>query len=169
MQIFQFVAILIHIVAVIVWIGGMTFLGFVLVPALRKSVAPREYSVLMRTTGRRFRVIGWICLLLLLGTGVTNLSRWGVDVSRVRSADFWASTWGQILAVKLALVGVVIVISALHDFVVGPRASSRLQQSPSAREALRLRRLASWMGRANLVIALIIVAHAIMLVRGPPV
>ena len=57
-------------------------------------------------------------------------------------------------------------MSAAHDFVVGPRATAVWQKSPGSPEATRLRMQATWFGRVNLLLALIILGLAIMLVRG---
>lgn len=169
MQTIHFISILLHILAAVVWIGGMAFLGIVIVPALRRSDLGAKTVEVMHRSGVRFRAVGWVCFALLLVTGIVNLSRWGVGWERFTSAELWGTTWGHILAIKLALVAVAIALSGLHDFVIGPRATARLREQPSAEEARRLRRLASLMGRANLLVAIAIVALAIMLVRGVPV
>lgn len=168
MSILQFTALLLHIVAAVIWIGGMVFLGVVLIPVLRHPSIRSQTALLLQRTGRRFRNLGWACLLLLVATGVVNLERWGVDWSRFTSDDLWVSTWGRILAVKLALVAVSLALSLLHDIVVGPRAVAKLREAPGSAQALRLRRLASWMGRTNLLLGVAIIAAAIMLVRGVP-
>lgn len=171
MQTLHFISILLHILAAIVWIGGMVFLGIVLIPVLRqaRTTSPSLYGELIHRTGTRFRNVGWASLLLLVVTGFVNLGRWGVDHARLASADLWASPWGRILAVKLVLVVVAIAISLVHDLVIGPRATRVLREAPGSPRALRLRRLAGWMGRLNLLLAVAIVALAIMLVRGRPV
>ncbi len=168
MQTMHFISILLHILAAVVWIGGMVFLGAVLVPVLRQRRGTGDYGELIRSTGTRFRNVGWACLLILVVTGFVNLGRW-VDHSRLGSAELWASPWGRILAIKLALVAVALLLSAVHDFVVGPRATRVLREAPGSEEAGRLRRLAGWMGRSNLLVAVVIVALAIMLVRGLPI
>jgi putative copper resistance protein D len=164
----QFAAVLLHILAAVIWIGGMVFLGAVLIPVLRDPAMRPQAAILIQRTGRRFRNLGWACLLLLIATGVVNLERWGVDWNRFASNDLWLSTWGRILAVKLGLVAVALALSLLHDLVVGPRAVTKLREAPGSAEALRLRRLASWMGRIILLLGIGIVAAAVMLVRGLP-
>lgn len=169
MQTVHFIAILLHVLAAVVWIGGMVFLGLVLVPVLRDRSIAGQAAQLIHRTGVRFRNVGWACLLILVATGLVNLTRWGVDVERATSAELWASPWGKILAVKLSLVVLALTVSAVHDFVVGPRATAALRQAPGSDDARRMRRVAGWMGRSNLLIGVLIVALAIMLVRGLPV
>jgi len=157
-----------HLLAAIVWIGGMLFLVGVLVPATRlpeyRSVAPG----LIQWTGRRFRLIGWTCLGLLILTGAFNLAHRGFGWGEVWSGRLWEGPFGHTLGVKLLLVAFILLLSALHDFVVGPRATALWQENPGSPEALRLRRRAGWIGRLNLVLALIVVALGVMLVRGGP-
>src|SRR5690606_42089870 len=98
MQTLHFVAILLHILAAVVWIGGMVFLGAVLIPVLRGSRATgAQYTELIHRTGTRFRNVGWACLAILVLTGLVNLDRWGVGFERLTSAELWASPWGRIL------------------------------------------------------------------------
>jgi len=171
MQTVHFVSILLHILAAVVWIGGMVFLGAILIPVLRRTRAEGgQYAELIHRTGTRFRNVGWACLVILVVTGFVNLAtRWGVGFERLHSADLWASPWGHILATKLVLVAAALAISGVHDFVVGPRATRTLRTAPGSKEAGRLRRAAGWMGRANLLIAVVIVSLGMMLVRGPVV
>jgi len=166
MQAVHFIAILLHILAAVVWIGGMVFLGAILIPILRRSSTGGQYAELIRLTGTRFRNVGWACLVILLVTGLVNLTRWGVGLEQLTSARFWATPWAHILGTKLALVAAVLAISAVHDFVVGPRATRTMRAAPGSKEAGRLRRAAGWMGRVNLLIAVAVVALGIMLVRG---
>jgi uncharacterized membrane protein len=59
----------VHILAAIIWIGGMFFLPLVLVPVLRRQ-EPKLRAVLLDAVGRRFRTVGWIAIGLLLVTCV---------------------------------------------------------------------------------------------------
>ena len=155
-----------HILAAITWIGGTLFLVLVLVPATRlpeyRGIAPR----LIQWTGARFRLISWICLGLLILSGTFNLAYRGFGWADVWSGRLWQGPFGRTLGIKLLLVAVILVFSALHDFVIGPRARTMWQTNPGDPETLRLRRQAGWIGRINLLLALIVVALAVALVRG---
>ncbi|MGD9893801.1 MAG: DUF4149 domain-containing protein [Dehalococcoidia bacterium] len=159
-----------HIIAAIIWIGGMLFLPLVLVPIVRRE-EPRVRAALMSTVGHRFRTVGWIAIAALLVTGVWNLHNRDTPWSTVLSADLFSGTWGHILAAKLGLVAVLLILSIFHDFVLGPR-STRLAQlrdtAGAVQRAERLRRQASWIGRVNALLALAIVFFAVALVRGLP-
>ncbi|MBI2357648.1 MAG: DUF4149 domain-containing protein [Deltaproteobacteria bacterium] len=155
-----------HIIAAAVWIGGMVFLALVLIPIIRRPEFRGQASSLVHFTGIRFRWIGWASIFLLLLTGATNLVFRGISVAVLSSGDFWRSPFGWTLGSKLIVVAVVLALSIVHDFFIGPKASAAGRANPASPEAMRLRRQASWFGRVNLVLALIIALFGIMLVRG---
>lgn len=161
-------SVLVHVLAAVVWIGGMAFLVLVVVPVTRRMPERHLVVRLIRDTGRRFRSVGWACLGILLATGITNLLLRGIGPRMWASADFWASPFGQVLAWKLSLVAAIWTLSAIHDFRIGPRASELLAADPLSPIALRFRRMAAWMGRLNLLLSLLVLALALMLVRGRP-
>ncbi len=158
----------VHILAAAVWIGGMVFLVVVLVPVTRRPEYRGVAASLIHWTSLRFRWIGWLCLGLLLLTGTFNLIQRGFGWGDLWSGRLWEGLSGGILAVKLLLLGVVFLLSALHDFIIGPRATALWRSNPVSLEAMRLRRQAIWIGRLNLLLALIAVAFGVMLVRGWP-
>jgi hypothetical protein len=70
------------------------------------------------------------------------------------------------LGIKLLFIAAVLILSALHDFVIGPRATVLGRANPTSLETIRLRRQSAWLGRFNLLLALFIVALGVVLVRG---
>jgi uncharacterized membrane protein len=159
----------IHILSAIVWVGGMLFLALVIVPVARR-MPPAERGALLGVLGRRFRTVGWICIALLIVTGIFNAGFRGVTWESFLSGGFLANWFGQVLAVKLVLVAAMIAISAWHDFVVGPASVGLLERDDPAEadEAARARLQASWLGRLNGLLALTVLALAVFLVRGLP-
>jgi putative copper resistance protein D len=157
----------VHILAATVWIGGMSFLVLVVVPWLRRG-GRVEAAVFLRETGERFRNVGWSCFLLLAVTGTFNLWVRGVRLSDFARAEWLTSPFGKTVLLKLGVFALVLTVSAVHDFVVGPRATRAIAKSPQSAEAQRERRRASLLGRVNVVFALILVAAGVMLVRGVP-
>lgn len=159
------VSVWVHIVAVTVWVGGMLFLTLVVVPWLRGPGRATGMAFL-RDSGRRFRGIGWICFVLLTITGAFNLWMRGVRWSSFSDSAWLASPFGRIVLAKLGLFTLVLALSALHDFVLGPRAAAALEREPRSRAAGRLRRYASWLGRLNVVFGLLLILLGVLIVRG---
>ena len=159
-------SVLVHVLAAVVWVGGIFFLALVVVPVARR-LPPAERAALLGALGRRFRVVGWVCIALLLATGTANAALRGVTWEGVASGRLFESEFGRLLAAKLAVVLVMLALSVAHDFVVGP-ASVRLLERQGDGDAASLRRRASWLARVNALLALLVIALAIALVRGLP-
>lgn len=160
-------SVLLHVLAAIVWVGGIAFLSLVVVPWLRTD-GSGQAAAFLRTTGQRFSRIGWTCFALLLLTGSFNLYVRGVRFDSFTDPVFLGSAFGRLVVAKL--VGFLLILgqSAVHDFVLGPRAVAALRRDPSSATAASLRRQASWLGRLTAVLALGMVAVAVGLVRGVP-
>jgi copper resistance protein D len=134
-----------HVLAAIVWIGGMLFIALVLVPVVRR-LEPLERARLVQAIGLRFRTVGWIALVLLLLSGLLNL---------------WLRPYllgVPLFHIKLGVVVLALALSVVHDFVLGPRAGA-----PGADPRLRGR--ASWLARANVLVVLAVVVLGLAL-RG---
>lgn len=166
-------SVFLHILSAVIWIGGMFFLALVVVPATR-GLPPAERATLFGTVGRRFRTVGWVCIVILIATGMVNSGYRGVTWENLTTAELWGSPFGSTLALKLGVVAVMLGLSIYHDVVLGPRTVRMLEQATPAMapnvlvEAQRLRRRASLVGRIEAILALIVLALAIMLVRGVP-
>ena len=156
-----------HILAATIWVGGLFFLVLVVVPWLRRGSAG-DAGAFLRETGERFRFVGWACFGVLLLTGGFNLWIRGVRLPDLVSTAWWTSSFGSAVALKLGLFGLVIAVSAVHDFSTGPRATAAMERGVGSEESRRLRREASLLGRFNGVLALLLVALGVVLVRGWP-
>lgn len=153
----------VHVLAALLWLGGMFFLAAVGAPALRELDAPLR-AELFRRLGEQFRRVGWVAIGVLILTGIANLQFRGMlswDV--LGSGAFWATSYGHALAWKLGAVAAMLVASAVHDFVLGPAAS---RERPGTPEALRLRRRAALLARLNALAGVIVVIAAVRLARG---
>lgn len=164
MPAFYYVSVTLHLLAALLWLGGTFFLAAVGAPVLRKVEPAELRAELFRKIGVQFRWVGWVSIVLLLLTGTVNLHyRHLLRASVLSDPRFWSSGYGQALAWKLGAVLVILVLGAIHDFVIGPRASTYPAGSP---EALRYRRAAAWMARLGAVVGIVLVAAAVRLARG---
>ena len=135
----------VHILAALTWIGGMLFIALVLVPVTRRF-EPALRTRLVHETGVRFRAVGWIAIAVLVTSGMLNL--WLRPELLSAPRFYW----------KVSIVVAALALSAVHDFVLGPRAGR-----PGADPGLRVR--ASWIARFNVVLVLVVVALGVAL-RG---
>ena len=150
----------VHILAAIVWVGGMLFLSLVLAPLIRSRKAAPEFMALFRSAALRFRVVAWAAIGMLLITGPMLLSQRGIALTL-------PSSWPDIVRLKLALVGVLLVLTVLHDLVLGPRISHAVAIPEASRTAWEhlVVRTARWLPRVSLLLALAVVIAAAVLAR----
>lgn len=167
MQVLYVVSVWLHILAATLWIGGMGFLVLVVVPWLRAG-GRKVAGLLLRETGPRFRTVGWACFGVLVVTGTFNLWVRGVRLGSFVDPVWLGSSFGRAVLAKLFVFLVVLVVSAHHDFVVGPRATLAIEADPASPETARLRTMAQRAGRFNALMALVLVGIAVTLVRGVP-
>ena len=92
---------------------------------------------------------------VLLITGPLLLSQRGIALTQ-------PSSWPHIVRLKLALVGVLLVLTVLHDLVLGPRVSHAVAIPEASRTAWEhvVVRTARWLPRVSLLLALAVVIAA---------
>jgi putative copper resistance protein D len=156
-----------HLIAAAVWAGGIVFLG-VAVGAARKTLGERERIALFRQLGRRFLIVGGAAMILLVATGSS------MAADRLASfGDLFDTDYGKRLSEKLALVVLVIGLTAFHSLVQGP-ALSRLREQALERPGdpqlaatnRRKSRRAGIVSALNLLATLAILVLAARLVTG---
>ena len=165
MSVWYFLNVTVHVLAAMLWLGGMLFLGLVGAPALRALDPPALRQRLFQEIGLRFRTVGWWCIAVLVTTGLLNLwfRGWlrGASPSVLDSA-FWRTGTGHALGAKLVCVGVMVVTSAVHDFVLGPAAG---QAPPGSPRGIVLRRRGMRLARLNAFVGVALVVSAVRLAR----
>ncbi|MFQ5671440.1 MAG: DUF4149 domain-containing protein [Acidobacteriota bacterium] len=141
-----------HLLGAVVWIGGMLFVVLVLTPVLRGRPSV-ERTALLSAVGRRFLNIGWTALGVLLLTGPTLWALRGFHVTPA-------------LGIKLILVAVILYLSVLHDFFLGPRLVAHLERGGEAERTLQLRRRVALLARLNALFAIVVLVLGLAVSRG---
>jgi putative copper export protein len=121
------VLVAVHLIAAGIWFGGSTALVFVGVPAIRVLEGePRGRA--MKELGLRWRPLGYGALLVAALTGVALASReWE------HTTSFQVVLW-----IKVAAFACLLVVSYLHNFVLGPRLQAEIREGrePKTRPTL---------------------------------
>ena len=142
------VLVLIHLVAVIVWIGGMFFAHFCLRPvAAAQLQPPQRLPLLAAVLGIFFKFVG-LALLLLWGSGLIRFAQVGAAIPAN-----WHAMAG--LALVMTLIFGVIVLRYYRRM----RAALKIEDWPSAGQAMNAIRS---LVLTNLVLGLITVTVAIL-------
>lgn len=118
----HFTALLLHVLAAIVWVGGTVALVVAGVPAIRR--APVELRPdLFRTLGRRWRPLGWGSLAVAGATGLV-LAR---EHYAFNASNLVDTAFGRVVLLKIVLLAYLLVGSYLHDYVLGPRLQDQVR------------------------------------------
>jgi putative copper resistance protein D len=153
-----------HVLAAMLWLGGMFFLALVGAPVLRAVEPAGLRAELFARIGQRFRTVGWAAIAVLLLTGVLNLYVRGLlSADVLLDGAFWTTPYGRTLALKLLAVAATLAVQAVHDFGVGPAAS---RVPPGSPEGLALRCRAAWLARGSALCGILVVVAAVRLARG---
>ena len=151
----------IHLTAATFWVGGMLFLSLVAVPLLKKASDPASAQREFVNLARRFRMLVWVALSLLLITGSILLPNL-VDLSE--SFGNWPFT----VLIKLSLVLLLIVVSLAHDRIMGHKVRTLKHKSSSALTPSEkiLLVLSPLIGRLTMLLGLGILLAAVLMVRS---
>ena len=147
-----------HILATVVWVGGLVTLAWLVIPAARGSLEPAAYGALLEKVESRLQGVGWFSLVLLTVTGMFQLS------ANANYTGFLAinNRWALAIVLKHLAVGAMVLVSAYLTWGLMPelrRAALRQAKGLAAPEAgLALRRREQLLLRLNLGLALAVLA-----------
>ena len=150
-----------HLLAAICWIGGTIFLSLVLVPVLKREPFTAQRPLLFRTVARRFRIVVWGAITVLLLTGPFLLHQRGIPISD-------PSNWPMVLTVKLGFVTFLLFLTLTHDLVLGPLVGKISQHPVEGRTRFEQALVLCFplVARFSLVLTLGILFAAVLLVRS---
>ena len=146
-----------HIFAATVWVGPQVFLFAVAVPALRTVADVKERARLMRLITTRFGYLAWGAMAVLVVTGIGNI------FEEDDRTFLWDHNWGVILQVKITLVVLTILLTAVHSFVIGPRMLAMQESVTDEAQIASMGRTSIIISSANAVLALGILFCAALL------
>lgn len=172
MPIWQFIVVVVHVFSAIIWIGGAIFLALVMVPVARGMEPPAMGLMFLRKAALRFRGIAWVLLGLLVVSGMAALESRGLGFDRFTEDGFWSTEIGTALGLKIVPVGILLVMSGVHDFILGPRLAQAMQLVPRGEQPpasiVSARKRLIMLARLNMLIAIVVAVLGLMLVRGVP-
>jgi uncharacterized membrane protein len=140
-----------HLLAATVWVGGSLAIPLVITPVIRATLPPEKRIEMIAAMGARFRPFGWTALIVLALTGARRAQlALGADPWRV----LHTTSYGQALRAKILLFLVLILIQAVHDFVLGPRLRRLARESSP--DLARMRKITIGLAGGGLLITLVI-------------
>src|SRR6516162_6156492 len=145
----------VHVLAVVIWIGGVGMVTTVILPMVRRSRGEKERLALLEAVERRFIWQARIATLLVAASGfymVGRLDLW----DRFRTIEFW---WMHAMVLLWMIFTLIL-------FIGEPLMQRRVRRTPVASDA-RLIRM-QWLHWALLVLSAITILAAVAGSRGVP-
>lgn len=139
----------VHVLAVVVWIGGLSLVTTVLLPAMRDR-PPEQWIREFEALERRFAPQARIAALLVLFSGLYMLYRYDLW-QQFALTEYW---WMDLM------VGVWLLFAALL-FVIEPLALGRLVRRRAAAAPEATLALMLWLHRGMLILSLAAVSAAV--------
>ncbi len=105
-----------HMLATVVWIGGLTSMVLFVLPAAQSSLGPQEYAGFLDRVTRKLDPLGWLSLTVLVGTGLFQMS------ASPNYAGFLVigNRWAVAIFIKHLVFGAMIAVSAYLTWGVLP-------------------------------------------------
>jgi len=150
-----------HILAVTIWVGPQFFLFLAAVPAVRTIEDRETRARVMRVIVTRFGWLAWAAMAVIVLTGVSDLFQEAKDFGHVWDFDY---RYVNIFSMKMVLVGLTVLLTAVHTFIVGPRQMALNEQMEADPAAVsRLRRLSIAVSSLTLVASIAVIFAAALL------
>ena len=135
-----------HMLATVLWIGGLTALSIIVLPAAKKVLNPGNFADLLAAMQKRLDPLGWFSVIVLLASGMLQMSSSPNYEGLLKIQGIWASS----ILIKHILFAIMVFISGYITWGLLPalRRAALLQargkddhnlQSLQKREAFFLR------------------------------
>lgn len=149
---------LLHLLALVVWIGGMVFAHFFLRPAAL-ALPPPQRLPLMQDVLRRFFGAVTVAVLVVLGSGLWMIARMARETVRVGLSFNMPLDW-----TLMATLGLVMMAIFAHiRFALFRRMSRAVQAQDWPAAGAALGSIRSWVG-VNLSLGVVIIAFTLLMV-----
>jgi putative copper resistance protein D len=124
----------VHLVAAMVWVGGVAYQAHVLMPAARRGAA-----AVFAEAARRARPVTWTAIALVVLSGFYNVTQLG-SLERVMQSGA-----GLLLAAKFTLVILAVAMAGQRDFaqvtLLNAALAANADPAPALRAIARLDRI----------------------------
>ena len=141
----------VHLLAIMVWIGGAIFLDRILQPSM-SSIPPDQAGKLMAGILKRFTPLAGSSFAII---GITGIIRSYLKGS-VNIAFLLESSSGNLLLLKAALVCVMLVFG-----LVLARTGKKLEKRPSPEDARKIQKRIKLLSETNIGVGIIVVLLAV--------
>jgi len=144
-----------HMLATILWIGGLAALSLIVLPAARKALDATSYADLLTVLQKKLDPIGWFSVVVLLVSGMLQMSSNPNYEGFLTIRGLWASS----ILVKHILFGIMVLVSGYITWGILPalRRAALLQargKDPADLQNLQKREV--FLMRLNLILGVFV-------------
>ncbi|TFH34349.1 MAG: hypothetical protein E4G99_09680 [Anaerolineales bacterium] len=111
-----------HMLATVVWIGGILYQSLFLLPVIRSTKEPAAALTLLERLRQRFQPAAWLSLAVLIVTGLIQM----VANSNYQGFLAFENTWARAILIKHIALGVMILLATYQSFILYPRLTRSL-------------------------------------------
>lgn len=144
-----------HMLATVVWIGGLSAAALLVLPAARRSLEPEAYSRFLAQLRRNLDPLSWLSLLMLTATGMFQMS------ANPNYQGFLAieNRWAAAIFFKHIVFLIMVALSAYMTWGILPRLQRialRQARGLETLEASAVHRQEILLMRLNLILSAIV-------------
>jgi len=144
-----------HMLATVLWIGSLSASALVVLPAARKILDPKAYADLLAALGKRLDPLGWFSMIVLLGSGMLQMSS-NPNYQGVMSIQ---GLWAGSIFIKHILFGLMVLISGYITWGLLPslrRAALLQARGKAVSDAETLQNREVFLLRLNLILGILV-------------
>jgi len=144
-----------HMLATVVWIGGLAVLSILVIPAARQVLDEGAFAALLEKLQRRLDPLAWFSMLVLLGSGMLQMSA-NPNYDGFLAID---NTWALAIFIKHILFVLMVVISGYISWGLLPalrRAVLIQAQGREEAQIVSLQRREANLIRVNLIMGVLV-------------
>jgi len=146
-----------HMLATVIWIGGLCALALLVLPAAHKSLDSTAYADLLAAIQKRLNPLAWLSLMILMATGMFQLSA-NSNYQGFLTID---NRWSLVMLLKHIMFLLMVIISAYLTWGLLPRiqrAALKKAQGMESPESALLQKKEQAIININLILGVLILA-----------
>lgn len=148
-----------HMLATVVWLGGLAGVALIVLPAARQSLDDKVYAALLGRIQERLNWVSWVSLLVLGATGMFQMSA-NSHYNGFMTID---SPWASAILSKHIVVALMVLVGVYNTWGLLPalrrtallRAAGKVVYQPEADRLERREKLLLWL---NLILSALVLA-----------
>jgi uncharacterized membrane protein len=143
-----------HMMATVLWIGGLTALSIIVLPSAKKELDPKDFANLLAAMQKRLDPLGWFSVIVLLASGMLQMSSSANYEGFLKIQGMWASS----ILIKHILFAIMVFISGYITWGLLPalRRAALLQSRGKDHNLQSLQNREAFFLRLNLFLGILV-------------